>query len=277
VAESDLHEDEPVEHFSRKSRLIAWISTNLFDGITYTVQNGLLKGMKRKGGLAWLPARFSQGTVTAEHKFWNDLDLNGMTVYDVGAYHGLLTLFFASRAKQVVSFEPNSGNRQRLAENLKLNDIRNVQVRDVGIGSRTEARTMVSDPLFMGGNRVEAPTAAAKSGAAQTIVENVSIVTLDEEIPRSGLPKPDFIKIDKEGWELEALQGAPDTLAQHQPTLFLEMHGDTIREKKRKVAEIVNFLWENGYRNIRHIETDSSITPDNTSIAMQGHLYCKKQ
>ena len=53
------------------------------------------------------------------------------------------------------------------------------------------------------------------------------------------------------------------------------MHGETIREKKTKVAEIVSFLWEVGYKRIRHVETGASITPENTAVAMEGHLYCQ--
>jgi hypothetical protein len=53
------------------------------------------------------------------------------------------------------------------------------------------------------------------------------------------------------------------------------MHGGTMREKKRKVAEIVDFLWEMNYRRIRHVETGTSITPENASGAMEGHLYCQ--
>jgi hypothetical protein len=53
------------------------------------------------------------------------------------------------------------------------------------------------------------------------------------------------------------------------------MHGETIREKRRKVAEIVAFLWEINYRRILHIETGTTITPGNTSVAMEGHLHCQ--
>jgi FkbM family methyltransferase len=276
MADPSSQEDLPFRHYTLKHRVIAWISTHLFDHATYTVQHGLLKGMKRRGGLGWVPARFSSGIVTAEHEFWSTLDLKGMTVYDVGAFHGLLTLFFASRAKAVICFEPNTQNNKRLMENLKLNRIENVQVRKAGVGSQRETRRMVGSPLMPGGASVDGKTVDGllRAGVG-TVVEEISIITLDEEIPQASLPAPDFIKIDIEGWEIEALRGARNTLKSSKPRLFLEMHGETIREKKRKVAEIVAFLWEIDYRRIRHIETGDAITPENTDVAMEGHLYCQ--
>jgi len=276
VIDSDSPQDQPFRHYSLKHRLIAWLSMHLFDHVTYTVRHGLLKGMKRKGGLGWIPAKFSRGVATAEHQFWANLNLTGMTVYDVGAFHGMLTLFFASRARAVVSFEPNTGNRRRLIENLTLNGIANVEVRGVGVGSRSETRKMVGSPLTPGGASLDENTAAELLRAGvKTAVEEISVVTLDDEIAQTGLPRPDFIKIDVEGWEIEALRGARITLESCRPALFLEMHGETIREKRRKVAEIVAFLWDINYRDIRHVETQTAITPENSAVAMQGHLYCQ--
>ncbi len=274
MADSDSKEDLPYRHYTLKHRIVAWISANLFDSVTYTVRRGLLQGMKRKGGLGWIPS--SNGALTPEHRFWSELDLTGLTVYDVGAFQGLLTLFFAKRAKAVVCFEPNSRNRTRLNENLRLNGIQNVQVRPVGVGSRTETLKMVGNPLMPGGSSVDAKMVEGilQSGGATVAVEEIPIVALDEEIPRAGLAAPGFIKIDIEGWEIEALRGAAQTLRQYKPALFLEMHGETIREKKRKAAEIVAFLWDLNYRQIRHIETGAAITPANSAVAMQGHLYC---
>jgi FkbM family methyltransferase len=276
MVRSGANEDLPFRHYTFKHRLIAWISSHLFDRVTYTVRQGLLKGMKRKGGLGWVPAVFSRGALSAEHRFWSGLDLHGMTVYDVGAFQGLLTLLFASRAKAVVCFEPNTRNHARLTENLRLNRLTNVQVRKTGVGSRCETRKMVGNPLMPGGSSVDAKLVEEMLRAGeQTVAEEISIVTLDEEIPRAGLAPPDFIKIDIEGWEIEALRGARRTLETYKPALFLEMHGETIREKKRKVAEIVAFLSEINYRSIRHIETGLAITPENSAQAMEGHLYCQ--
>jgi len=277
MADPDPNEDRPFRHYTLRHRLTAWISMHLFDTVTYTVCHGLLKGMKRKGGLGWVPALFSPGIATAEQQFWRSLSLSGLTIYDVGAFHGLLALFFASRAEAVVCFEPNTQNHKRLMENLTVNGIKNVEVRKVGVGSRRETRRMVGSPLMLGGASVDGKTVAEllRAGVG-TVVEEISIVTLDEEIPQARLPTPDFIKIDIEGWEMEALLGARNTLEFHKPALFLEMHGETMREKRRKVAEIVAFLWEINYRRIRHIETGATITPENTSVAREGHLYCRR-
>jgi len=268
---SNWEEDLPVDHYTLKHRLTAWISIHLFDRATYTVRNGLLEGMKRKGGLGWLPAMFRPRVLTAEEHFWSRFDFSGLTVYDVGAFQGLLTLFFAARAKAVVSFEPNSLNHRRLMENLNLNGIRNVDVRKAGVGSRREKRRLVGNPLMPGGSRVDGNTVESEGNVA----EDISIVTLDEEIPRAGLAAPDFVKIDTEGWEMEALRGARHTLELYRPVLFLEMHGETMREKKRKAAEIVAYLWKMNYRRIRHIETSARITPENSAVAMRGHLFCE--
>ena len=96
---------------------------------------------------------------------------------------------------------------------------------------------MVGNPLMPGGSSVDgkAIEELLRTGA-DTVAEEISIVTLDDEISQAGLPAPDFIKIDIEGWEIEALRGARNTLNLHKPALFLEMHGETIREKKAKAS-----------------------------------------
>ena len=64
-------------------------------------------------------------------------------------------------------------------------------------------------------------------------------------------------------------------IEQH-PRLFLEMHGDTMREKKRKVAGIVELLTKYGYERIDHVETGTRISAANTAVAAEGHLYVKQ-
>jgi FkbM family methyltransferase len=258
----------PFRHYSLRHRAIAWISRHLFDRVTYTVRHGLNRGMRRRGGLGWVPAFFLRGSQTKEEMFWCALALDGMVVYDVGAFHGMLTMFFASRCKQVVCYEPNELNRARLIENACLNNLINVEVREFGVGSEVGSATLSYGPAMAGGGTLD-PNATAPVSQA------VRITTLDHDIAAAKLPAPELIKIDIEGWELEALQGARQALAARHPALFLEMHGNTLREKQRKVSEIVAFLRDAGYQSILHVETGVEITPGNEGVAAEGHLYCQ--
>jgi hypothetical protein len=61
--------------------------TNLF---TYTTRSGIAAGLRRKGGLGFLPR-----SVSDEELFYQSLTLSGKTVYDVGSYEGIFSLFAA--------------------------------------------------------------------------------------------------------------------------------------------------------------------------------------
>jgi hypothetical protein len=100
-----------------KNQIVSWISKKLFDNVSYSVRNGLNKGLRRRGGSGWLSFKSND---THELRFWRNPDLDGKFVYDIGAFHGLLTIFLVRRAKAVVAREPNSMNRRRLKENLQL-------------------------------------------------------------------------------------------------------------------------------------------------------------
>jgi len=254
----------PFQHYSLRHRAIAWISRRLFDRFTYTVRHGLIRGMRRRGGLGWFPA----GGRTKEDIFWQKMPLKGLLTYDIGAYHGVLTLFFASQGAQVIAYEPNEANHARLIANVRLNHLTNVIVRKLAVGNEVRSGILRYSPSMAGGGSV-----CAK--AEGTVDQRVEISTLDSDIAANALPAPDLIKIDIEGFELEALLGARATLAACHPALFLEMHGETMREKWRKAGEIVAFLRDAGYADIVHVETGMTIKPENSAIAAEGHLYCR--
>jgi FkbM family methyltransferase len=53
----------------------------------------------------------------------------------------------------------------------------------------------------------------------------VKTVKIDSLVKKKIIPAPDVIKMDTEGGELAALNGAESTLVEHAPTIFLETHG----------------------------------------------------
>ncbi len=244
---------------SYKSILISWVSRTFFDSVTYKVRHGLNEGLRRKGGLGWLPTE----RPTPETNFWRSLDLRDKVVYDIGAFHGLLTIFFARQCKQVVAWEPVSRNRSRLEENIAVNGFRNVTVRPCGLAA-TPGRVEVHF-----GSSAPGTASIDTSIARGENTEMIDIRVLDDE---AGLPAPDMIKIDTEGLELDVLKGGARILAS-KPALFLEMHGADPDDKRRRVAAIVDHLWNLGYRDVLHIESGSKVQPGTTDTAKEGHLY----
>lgn len=260
-------------HYTLRHRVIASISQHL-DGITYTQRHGLIRGMKRQGGLGFLPAILAGGDhETAEHRFLRSLNLTGRVVYEIGAFQGLLTLFFSSRAREVIAYEPNPPSYRRVLQNLRLNGRTNVRVRHMAVGNAAGSLTLLSDPLMPGGTSGD-PTVAGQIQRSGTVTAvEVPVVTLDADIEAANLPAPDFIKIDIEGMELTALQGMRATLARHTPNLYLEMHGATMAHKEASVRAIVAFLTEAGYGRLLHVESNETITAANATRAREGHLF----
>lgn len=65
---------------------------------------------------------------------------------------------------------------------------------------------------------------------------DVLAVTIDDLVDSLALPRLDWIKMDIEGAEVEALKGAMKTLSRYRPTLWIEFH-DTLPQLKELLAE----------------------------------------
>jgi FkbM family methyltransferase len=249
----------------------------LVDQHVYTVRYGPARGMKRQGGLGWLPAFVPRGHEwVQEEAFLDQIDWSGLTVYDVGGDQGIFTLYLAQRVGpqgKVIVFEPNPRSYQRILTNVELNNFGNVQVLPIGLGE-------CADKLIFTFPKAEpARGSAAQSVRAQVAQEantvscEIEVAALDDEMALRQLPAPDLIKLDVEGMEYYALRGMRKTIAQHQPRLFIEIHGSDVNDKIANVQRVVGLLEEMGY-DIQHVESRTPITSANAALAYRGHLYC---
>ena len=265
---------------SLQHRILARLNRSAFiDRLVYTARRGPARGLKRQGGLGWLPAFTPhRHEWDAEEAFLDDLDWKGLTVYDVGGDQGLFSLFFARRVGEggsVVVFEPNPRSCRRIGRNVQLNGFQNVRLVPQGLGERRE-RLSFTYPEYEPARGTAWPSFAQGLRRGKRLLKTLEIEVhaLDEVIRENSLPAPDFIKMDVEGMEYPALKGMSATLREFRPRLSIEIHGIGEEDKIANATRVVTLLEDMDYR-LYHIESGTTITRTDAGRAREGHLYCE--
>lgn len=148
----------------------------------------------------------------------------GGVVLDVGAHHGLNTLFFArwvGETGQVHAFEANAENALVLSANVGLNRLRHCFCVHAAVGGQ-------SGVIHFDGEQV-----SPRDGG-----RTVPLIALDEYCGSRGLGHVDVLKIDVEGYEGEVLRGAGQVLASR-PRIDLELHLDDLARFGHNPAEVL--------------------------------------
>ena len=133
-------------------------------------------------------------------------DLNpGDIVIDAGGYEGTFAIYAAKvvgEAGRVIVFEPDTENRRRLESNIKLNELTNVIVVNKALWNKDKTLKF---------NNKHTAGASFFFNASPHATET-SAVSIDNELERLGISKVDFIKMDIEGSEIMAIEGAKKVL-----------------------------------------------------------------
>jgi FkbM family methyltransferase len=132
---------------------------------------------------------------------------NFRVAVDVGAHVGLWSMQLMKHFTAVHAFEPVTAHAECFAKNVG-DPARNVTLHRLALGAVPGRVRMSIDPADSGGTHVDP---VAEDG-------NVSLSRLDSFV----FTDVDFIKIDCEGYELQVLQGAEDTLAHCRPCVIVE-------------------------------------------------------
>jgi len=164
------------------------------------------------------------GWLLAEHQWMKESTpqshvRKGDVVIDCGAHIGVFTWkALEAGASKVVAVEPDPTNLECLRRNFKkeIADGR-VVLAAVGVWSKPGKMTL---NLGEGGNTGE-NSMVMKEGT--TSIE-VPVTTLDQLVKDLGLERVNFIKMDIEGAEREALAGALETLKKDRPRLMLDLN-----------------------------------------------------
>jgi FkbM family methyltransferase len=142
----------------------------------------------------------------------------GDTVLDCGAHVGVFT-YMALRhgAARVIAVEPDPINAECFRSNFQreISAGRVVLVPE-GVWSKQTELDLSQGVSNSGTSGVVAPESTA--------VIKIRVNTIDNIIGNIGLSKLDFVKMDIEGAEREALAGAQETLRRFRPRLMLDTY-----------------------------------------------------
>jgi len=167
-------------------------------------------------------------------------------IFDVGANVGQTAMEYSSIFKnaKIYSFEPVETSFKELTKNVAK--IRNVSNFQIAFGSKKEEIKIEldSNPTSLTNSL---KNTSASSGEAK-LRETIRVRKIDDFVTEHNIKSIDLLKIDTEGWELEVLKGASQSLAEGKIKLVLCEAGFTNVNSWHTPFDTLNsFMSKNGF------------------------------
>lgn len=185
--------------------------------------------------------------LTMRREFFGD----GVVAIDGGANIGVHTLEWAKHLHgwgRVIGVEAQERVFYALAGNVALNNCFNATVHHAALGA-SEGSLSIPRPDYLkpaSFGSLELRQRAGNEFIGQAIDytpaqgDTVRMITVDG----LGLPRLDFLKLDIEGMELEAMEGAMQSIAAHKPQMLVEII-------KTDAAALRRLLEQQGYHHFQ--------------------------
>ncbi len=152
---------------------------------------------------------------------------------DIGANIGNHSVQFASRFKEVLSFEPNKKVYELLTINTRSFD--NVTIYNFGLSDKTEESYFVQKEGNLGGSFIESTN---KRGDGKKI----ELRRYDDHFSK----EVSFIKLDVEGFEIPVLKGMGQSIAKYGPVIAFELNNHE-GQKSDLIETIKGFGYDKFY------------------------------
>jgi FkbM family methyltransferase len=184
----------------------------------------------------------------------------GMQAVDVGSSYGMYTLAMAHAVGgggRIWAFEPTPRSADYLQHSLDLNACSQVLM------SRAAVSAQAGTVAFASGTYSELNAIGGASGGTL----QVQAVTLDQMAAAHGWNDVDFVKLDVEGHEIEALRGGAKFFDSSSPLVMLE-----VKSGERLKPETLEPLLAAGYEAYRLLPGPLMLVPFDPLEPMDGFL-----
>lgn len=181
-------------------------------------------------------------------------DQNSLCFIDIGANFGWYTCLFSvlgGENSNIFSVEPSPDNLFFLKENINKNKLNNISLIDCAVGEKEDLLPLyLANPKNPGAHSLIKDTPQQK---LQTEYTKVKVNTLDSLF--GDLEIIHLMKIDIEGYELNALKGGLNTLKKVQ-NLLIEFSPHLWKDPYEEAKNFFNILSESGHKpNILEFES----------------------
>jgi len=186
----------------------------------------------------------------------------GDIVVDAGAHIGNCTIMFSRLVKgegKVIAFEPFQESYAKLVDRIQRLGLTNVIALNKGLYcDDTELSFKVFSDTTLGAN-------IANEVDKNVLTDDIRIevVKLDTVVKELNLPQVNLVKMDIEGAEIEALDGARQTMADLSPCFAIASYH--VRNRERTSIAVEERLAANGY------DVTTFFPPHLTTCGHKGH------
>ena len=180
----------------------------------------------------------------------------GDVALDLGAnlgYHTITMAELVENSGKILSFEPQRIIFQQLNCNVFLNRLDNVDTYNLAVGN-SNSDVFIDSPNYHRINPMY-----TNIGNTSINTDNVGYKVHQIQLDSLELNRLDFIKLDIQGYELFALQGAKNTIDKFKPVMFMEIEEKQLEKFKTSSVDLINYTKELGYKLYRVIVTGFEI------------------
>jgi FkbM family methyltransferase len=173
-----------------------------------------------------------------------------VNILDIGAHKGFFSLFALLNTNvnsKIIAIEPAEQNYQLLQKNIQINNAKNILTLQKGIAkSRGRLNLVLTDEPNH--SIYENYTAIIKKKVKKLV--EIETITIADILLDFHLNKIDFVKMDCEGAEYEAVFSTPPQVLRQIKTFSIEFHD--LKDSHLNSYKLVQYLKENGFFIIRY-------------------------
>lgn len=169
-----------------------------------------------------------------------NLKNNNNIFIDCGANAGFYSLDVATKVENVsvYAFEPSKKEKIFLKNNIDLNNIKNIKIIDKAVGDKNEKA------IFNNFNNSDGGGFLTQENLESKNTYQVDVVALDSFFNKELFNNDTsiFIKIDLEGYDIKAINGAKEILLNQDCTVIFEFSKLTMKQKDYSIEDIQFFI-----------------------------------